>query len=75
LARCSGRGLVDGVFVLISSQSSSLVPSFSLPLTFDPFASHLDRMRDEELAGRVNMANKDVAKAVQKLIEDQLISV
>lgn len=32
-------------------------------------------MRDEELAGRVGMPNKDVAKAVQKLIEDQLISV
>ncbi|ORY92804.1 TFIIE alpha subunit-domain-containing protein [Leucosporidium creatinivorum] len=34
-----------------------------------------EAMRDEELAGRVGMPNKDVAKAVQKLIEDQLISV
>lgn len=32
-------------------------------------------MRDEELAGRVSMPNKDVTKIVVKLLEDQIISV
>lgn len=32
-------------------------------------------MRDEELAGRLSMPTKDVSKILQKLIEDQLVSV
>ena len=36
---------------------------------------HASSMRDEELAGRVSMPNKDVTKIVVKLLEDQIISV
>ena len=62
----SDAGLVDGV--------CAHEPIF-LPVPPHLFVDFGHRMRDEELAGRVGMPTKDVAKIVQKLIEDQLISV
>lgn len=32
-------------------------------------------MRDDELAGRVGMPAKDLAKIAQRLVEDQIVAV
>lgn len=54
-------------------------PSPSLPCPFPILLLLVDRfrstrMRDEELAGRVGMPTRDLAKIAQRLIEDQIIS-
>lgn len=53
-------------------------PSPSLPCPFlhspPPCPAAFLRMRDEELAGRVGMPTRDLAKIAQRLIEDQIIS-
>lgn len=50
-------------------------PSAKPPLLHLFAHSATSRMRDDELAGRVGMPAKDLAKIAQRLVEDQIVAV